>query len=98
MNSAGYDVLLEPDAPGANLPHLERDVAATFHHASELDEDLSHRRAPVLELPEDCQPDARWLDATEPATEPVVAGVVDNVEKRRRGDDQIDRRRVDGGR
>lgn len=89
-DAAGKDGFFEFDFAAADFADFEGDVTAGFENTMEFVEDTGHNGLPILKLARGGELDGFGIDAEEPAAEPVVAGVVDDVEERGRGDDEGD--------
>jgi len=86
----GDDVLFQLDFTVADLADFEGDVAAFFEDVVHALEGAGHGLAPGGDVAENRDVDGVGVDAVEPATQPVVASVVDDVEEGGRGDDEAD--------
>jgi hypothetical protein len=87
-NAAGEDGFFEFDFAAADFADFKGDVSTGFEDATEFVEGAGHDGLPVLELARGGELDGVGINAEEPAAEPIVAGVINDVEERRRGDDE----------
>ncbi len=79
---AGQDGLFKLGLAGMHFADLEGDVAAGLEDAVQFMEDLGHRGLPGVELLGDGELYGFGVDAKEPAAQPVVGGVIHDVEER----------------
>ena len=89
--AGGEDGFFELGFAAVDFADLEGDVPAVFQDAVEFVEDGGHGGLPVAsEFFGDGDLNSLGIYAEEPAAEPVVAGVINDIQKRGRGDDQAD--------
>jgi len=69
---------------------LECDMPARRQDPMQFTEHQCHRLLPILQLLRNRHPDRGGIDADEPAPEPVVRGIIDDVQERRRRHHQGD--------
>ncbi len=77
----GGDVALQKDLAAADLAYLEGNEPAGADDAGELGEGAADEGLPRWEVAMPVDPDGGRVDAGEPAAQPVVALVVDDVEE-----------------
>ena len=93
----GHDEGFQQDFAIADLAHLKGNKATAGEDPVQLAEGAGHRRLPVrwfFQLP---YSHLFGVNAVKPAAQPVVCLVVDDVQKGRRGNGELDGFTGDGG-
>ena len=90
LDPAGENRFLQLDLSAAYFTDLEGHMPARAEQAEHFLEYGGHHVLPLLELLRDRQSDGGRVDADEPAAQPVVSCVIDNIQERRRGHHQRD--------
>ena len=88
-NAGEKDLLFEFQLTLAHFTDFERNAPCRFEHACHLAERGGHFFCPILELTQLPELAGLGLALAEPVAQPVVAYVVDDVEKWGRGDDEL---------
>ncbi len=85
------NTFLKLDFAAANLANLECHVSARTQYAKKFPENFSHGRLPGFKFARPGDLHGRGVNTDKPAPQPIVAGVIDHVEERRRGEDFLRR-------
>ena len=76
-------MFLQAHSATSQFSDFKSQIAIWFENTRQLVKYAGHRKPPFLNLSKDRKAHRRRIDSTEPAAQPVVAGVIDYVEERR---------------